>query len=342
MRAKRIGTITGRYLFGAVAASSLAYAAPPYDSSKESYYFGDAILDRLDTNRRMSVNNGFSLFIKSWERSENPNNKASSCVSCHEVPMPGGSGIANNTFVFAVQSDNSRTGFDVLGRKLSDSVKLTPGVIKLKTPPLYGLGILERVACANNAHSLRGGCPTGVFGYRSRITSLEDFVEFAFEKELGISIANTRGPSDLRTITRLEVAMVADYVRHLAPPPKFTEREPEKVRRGEQIFEMIGCSTCHTPKPSVANLDDAWADIEWRAYTDRRQYHIRAAVPYEVRTAPLWGLLYVGPPFLHDGAALSLEQAIHLHEKDARSSAEMYSRLTRQQQSELLTFLGSL
>lgn len=61
----------------------------------------------------------------------------------------------------------------------------------------------------------------------------------------------------------------------------------------------------------------------------------------EWRTPPLWGLRDSGP-YLHDGRADTLEQAIALHGGQAASSALQYFKLTAEERMQLQAFLKTL
>ena len=61
----------------------------------------------------------------------------------------------------------------------------------------------------------------------------------------------------------------------------------------------------------------------------------------EMRTAPLWGLP-ARPAFLHDGRALSVGQAILLHDGAAARSRDRFKALKPAEQQQLLAFLQTL
>ena len=56
---------------------------------------------------------------------------------------------------------------------------------------------------------------------------------------------------------------------------------------------------------------------------------------------PLWGL-GARAPFLHDGRAANIEQAIEFHSSEAESSRLLYEDLTEEERLDLLAFLQSL
>ena len=65
------------------------------------------------------------------------------------------------------------------------------------------------------------------------------------------------------------------------------------------------------------------------------------ATPQEWRTPPLWGVRD-SAPYLHDGRASSLENAIALHGGQAQESAKQFAALTPQEKQKLMAFLKSL
>ena len=63
--------------------------------------------------------------------------------------------------------------------------------------------------------------------------------------------------------------------------------------------------------------------------------------PSEWRTPPLWGVAD-SAPYLHDGRAATLAEAIKLHAGQAASSANRFAGLSNVQQEELIAFLNTL
>lgn len=61
----------------------------------------------------------------------------------------------------------------------------------------------------------------------------------------------------------------------------------------------------------------------------------------DMRTAPLWGLRS-SAPYLHDGRARSVDEAIRAHAGEGLVSRDRYQRLTSAQRGQLLEFLDSL
>ena len=62
----------------------------------------------------------------------------------------------------------------------------------------------------------------------------------------------------------------------------------------------------------------------------------------DFRTPPLWGVSASGPPYLHDGRARNLSEAIGMHDGEARSTRLRWDRLSPEDRDALISFLGTL
>jgi CxxC motif-containing protein (DUF1111 family) len=65
------------------------------------------------------------------------------------------------------------------------------------------------------------------------------------------------------------------------------------------------------------------------------------ATATEWRTPPLWGVAD-SAPYLHDGRARTLDEAIRLHGGEAAPTSNRYAKLAASDRKALLGFLGSL
>jgi CxxC motif-containing protein (DUF1111 family) len=63
--------------------------------------------------------------------------------------------------------------------------------------------------------------------------------------------------------------------------------------------------------------------------------------PGEWRTAPLWGVAD-SAPYLHDGRAATLEEAIAAHGGEAAGAARRFQELSQPLRTALITFLKTL
>jgi CxxC motif-containing protein (DUF1111 family) len=169
-------------------------------------------------------------------------------------------------------------------------------------------------------------------------------------------------------LTRDQCQDLVAFVRSLPAPaehPSATARETQAVLSGRATFERIGCATCHAPK--LGEVEGIYSDLllhdlgedlgEIGAYgvalpdpapvapssEDRSTggESVGVAARQEWRTAPLWGLRDSGP-YLHDGQAETLEQAIALHGGEAATTAERYFRLAPRERWRVQHFLKSL
>ena len=149
--------------------------------------------------------------------------------------------------------------------------------------------------------------------------------------------------------------------------------DPDAVRVGEEVFKRIGCAACHLPSlgpaigvysdlllhdmgPRLADSHSAFPTVVrtsrrvqtgggysggsvTRTRTTRRV--VKTNLRQEWRTPPLWGVAD-SAPYLHDGRAATLRQAIQLHGGEARSAASAFRDLAADKQEQLVAFLLSL
>lgn len=149
------------------------------------------------------------------------------------------------------------------------------------------------------------------------------------------------------------------YLHLLAVPARRHLNSPEELR-GEEHFHEIGCANCHTAKHQTdENFEGpvVLSDQEIYPYTDLLLHDMgeeladnrpeAEAGGREWRTPPLWGIgltekvnehLYL----LHDGRARGFEEAVLWHGGEAAQSRELFSKLSAEERSELIRFLGSL
>jgi CxxC motif-containing protein (DUF1111 family) len=154
------------------------------------------------------------------------------------------------------------------------------------------------------------------------------------------------------------------------PRPKQTKpslRSDSEDASGGKVFNAVGCAACHMRK--VGKIDGLYSDLLLHdmggdladpaaAIADGPSfstggYYGGGGVPTipvsdslatlrrEWRTPPLWGLRDSGP-YLHDGRATTLDEAIRAHGGEAESVAKKYRELTAMERESLLTFLDTL
>jgi CxxC motif-containing protein (DUF1111 family) len=171
--------------------------------------------------------------------------------------------------------------------------------------------------------------------------------------------ANSGSISNPAVVSDIEA--FANFMRMLAPPaPAPLTPSSEK---GRDVFAKVGCAHCHTPSfttgttiasGSATSPSAALSNQTVNLFSDLLVHHMGkdladgitqgGAGPDEFRTAPLWG---VGQRvfFLHDGRTSNLVDAIRAHRShgsEANKVTEHFSKLTVQEQQEIIDFLRSL
>lgn len=113
---------------------------------------------------------------------------------------------------------------------------------------------------------------------------------------------------------------------------------------GQQRFDDLGCAACHVPRlegprgpiPVYSDLllhdmGDDLADGIVQGFASGREF----------RTQPLWGVSVEGP-YLHDGRAQTVEDAILLHGGEGQASRDRFAELDEAARAEVIAFLDSL
>jgi CxxC motif-containing protein (DUF1111 family) len=255
--------------------------------------------------------------------------------------------------------------------------KSATAVSERQPPSLFGLGLVAAIpddtlvalAAAQQAGGEvagrvnRSNGAVGRFGDKAQFPTLEAFVADALRNELGITnprlpdekpSGQAAGPAcDVRSDPEdngAELATLVDFVSMAAPPSRGPVGPAE--RRGEAIFNEVGCASCHTPSLRTGPSPiAALADQDVPLYSDLLVHDLGEyladgirqgeAGSSEWRTAPLWGIgrrLW----FLHDGRATDLRTAVELHNGEAKDARDRLFKRKRDDLQDVLTFLRSL
>jgi CxxC motif-containing protein (DUF1111 family) len=154
------------------------------------------------------------------------------------------------------------------------------------------------------------------------------------------------------------------------------------TRRGSELFDKVGCATCHVRSLKTAAagtkinggtyaIPEALGSVTFHPYGDflmhdvgtgdgilqvtpehygRRVFQMMSrymsqqhaeSTQNKIRTAPLWGVR-MQTRLMHDGASITLRDAILRHQREARDEAKRFERLSTQDQEALIEFLRSL
>jgi CxxC motif-containing protein (DUF1111 family) len=160
---------------------------------------------------------------------------------------------------------------------------------------------------------------------------------------------------------------LVSYVRSLPVPVAIKpvdDNQAAQVKAGEETFKSIGCAGCHLPK--LGNVSGIYSDLLLHdmgtRLADVNTYAVFVGGPpnaeggpvvegprpdslpaseREWRTPPLWGLRH-SSPYLHDGRAVNIEQAIMMHGGQGANSAKRYTELSPRRKQNLEAFLLSL
>ena len=218
----------------------------------------------------------------------------------------------------------------------------------------------------------------GRFGWKGQMARLEDFVLTACAVELGLEVPGHHQSSDPLAdkkkapgldLSAHECAALTSFVASLPAPAErapATKGEKEQIAAGRNLFTSIGCASCHRPEMGTVagiysdlllhdmgqSLGDAGSynssagSIGSGSLASRRtqpdaRSQLGDASRQEWRTPPLWGIRD-SAPYLHDGRATTLEQAIAIHGGEGHESAQAFASLEPQEKSVLITFLKSL
>jgi CxxC motif-containing protein (DUF1111 family) len=205
------------------------------------------------------------------------------------------------------------------------------------------------------------------FSRKADVATLEGFIDTALRFEIGLTTPghpqeeriNGRplppGVDPMRDpeIDDNGIGRLADYIRFLAPPARerASGTASDSIRRGSRVFERLRCDACHTPSMRTGTGPAAsLSGVEASLYSDLLLHDMGPALadvcghdasPSEWRTTTLWGLRYRNR-LLHDGRATDIQSAILLHAGEATAARDAFSRLSADEQADLLRFLASL
>lgn len=199
--------------------------------------------------------------------------------------------------------------------------------------------------------------------------------------------------SQPRPTTKVELASIKQI-------PALSTGELASIKRGEKVFDRIGCASCHTPMMKLANpvysepsqspyyrdkvfpagqdpvalgLDPRFAikvdltkevvgdfgtflkDKDGRAkvelYSDLKRHYMGPECAESIDeagtghamwlTKALWGVGST-PPYMHDGRATTISQAIEAHGGEGATSRADFRALPKKDQDDLVSFLMNM
>lgn len=205
----------------------------------------------------------------------------------------------------------------------------------------------------------------GRFGWKSQHSTLHLFAGDAYLNEMGVTnksfpddnlpqgkpIPPGWGPVGFPEDTDGDVEAFTAFMQFLAPPNRRLPVTP-LAQYGEQVFNGIRCSACHVASMQTgANAVAALSRQSVPLYSDLLLHRMGRSLADGIqqgqakgdqfRTAPLWGLSR-RQYFLHDGRALTVQDAIAAHDGEATNARNRFFHLQPQDRNALLAFLASL
>ena len=118
----------------------------------------------------------------------------------------------------------------------------------------------------------------------------------------------------------------------------------ENHEEGEKLFAEIGCTDCHVPTiPSRIGPIPAYSDLLLHDMGEELADGLTVgfATGSEFRTGPLWGVA-LHSPYLHDGRAETLQEAIEWHGGEGQNSRDKWMALSESEKSSVIQFLEGL
>jgi CxxC motif-containing protein (DUF1111 family) len=215
----------------------------------------------------------------------------------------------------------------------------------------------------------------GRFGFKAQANFLEAFLRGAYNNQMGITTDPFQGSDGLVSAAMMQIGAgpddptsdmdgVADpeisvedlgdvviFSKFVAPTPRGTMGSEELL--GETFFFQMSCNKCHIPdlQSSVGPVN-AYTDLLLHDMGPELADGISQGMPQfstiaplltsnEFRTQPLWGVRHHGP-WLHDGRADSISDAILMHGGEGQASRDAFDLLSPSEQEAVIRFLEAL
>lgn len=258
------------------------------------------------------------------------------------------------------------------GREEYPSPPQHPDVFEQRQPPsLFGVGLIETISGSTITANedpidadgdgvfgvarridVNGTIEIGRYGWKAQIPLVRDFVHDAIAEELGVTTPDEGRHFGIRTDTdavadpELGVPAIDDlefFLIGLRAPQRGGSQDP-RVAAGEALFTSVGCATCHKPSlqgsngpvPLYSNL--LLHNVMPAGFRGMAEPGAGVGM---YRTPPLWGVKHTAP-YLHDGRAETLEQAILLHAGEALAARNAFAAAPESDRAALLLFLEDL
>lgn len=252
-----------------------------------------------------------------------------------------------------------------------------------KAPALVGLGLLEQIQDSQilahedpddkNNDGIRGMANwvysvkeqkmvLGKYTYKASAPTVKQQIASAFHNDMSLTTTyfpyenctssqkeclNAKKARDKIDVPDERLNAIEFYLKHLKLPVN-----ENKNQEGKELFNKIGCASCHIPSYELANKEtiNVYSDFLLHDMGDELsdgRSEFKASSKHW-RTTPLWGInsykyaVNNDAEYLHDGRARNLEEAILWHGGEALKARKTFQSLTKQQRDDLIQFLGEL
>jgi len=265
-----------------------------------------------------------------------------------------------------------RSSLSILGDGFVEAIADSTLVAISNDQPAIMRGQVIRVPVLEANGELR----VGRFGWKNQHASLESFSADAYLNEMGITSPlqpheNTSNGHDVANYDDVpdpeddggDIRLFAQFMRSTKVPPRDEAiANSNDAQAGSKIFDQVGCDTCHVrrivtaPVGTIINggafaVPPALGNKVIHPFGDFLLHDIGVGdgiiqnggplTMNKVRTAPLWGLR-TRTRLMHDGASVSVSEAILRHRGEALPVLIRYQRLSNTERRLLFVFLSSL
>jgi CxxC motif-containing protein (DUF1111 family) len=335
-----------------------------------------------DAAAQASIARGQALFTRIYtpETGLGPFYNNTSCISCHNqggLPGHGTTEVVTHLWADKYPGDDSD---DSKNPRLMPRYTL-PGhaAFPMPTtfvhagdrlpPQLMGLGWIEAVPGEQivaqphvdkpepGQHTtplgwvpVKAEAPRGTlrFGLKPGVATVDEFIIGALQNELGVTTPNRAFDKDDDAVADPEMSIsdIVDLANFVALSESPARPLPAEFAPGLTHFKTVGCAACHwsaftvESQPAPQFYSDLMVHDMGQKLSDVHQIETSPSV-YS-RTTPLWSLHLNEGPYLHDGRAKTLEEAVLAHEGEATQARAAFVALAPDAKQSLLTTLKNL
>jgi RNA polymerase sigma factor (sigma-70 family) len=284
--------------------------------------------------------------------------------------------VAVNQLIQRIAEQTSQAGRARARMPRLNAGGVTLDVSERNTPALFGAGKIDEISsevlvreAKFQPAEVRGKVSrdvdgrVGRFGWKAQVSRLHEFVRVACAGEIGLEVAgHSQSASPLAPLEKAtgvdmtdpECDALVSFVRSLPAPVAVDPDGPlgsPAMRQGRRLFAEVGCASCHAP--SLGEVRGIYSDLllhdmgttlsdGGEGYGSRRRPSSPdGPSPGEWRTPPLWGFRD-SAPYMHDGRAETLEEAVALHGGQGMATAHRFFALAAEERSAIEAFLKSL